>query len=72
MWWQDFMRIKGNKSFGDLEGRKALAATARNNPLYIFLVPGNDQGAIQTIQPNFLILPGFELGPPSNQSLSWT
>ena len=33
-------------------------------PPYIFLVLSNDQGAVQTIQPSFLILPRLELGPP--------
>lgn len=43
-----------------------------NNPAYIFFILGNEQGAIQIIQPTSCFFSGLELGPPFNQSLSWT
>ena len=62
----------------NVEGCRGQAGSSSNyleapvNPPCIFLVLGEEQGASQTIQPKFLILPGLELGSPSNQSFSWT
>ena len=45
-------------------GSSSSYSKASVNPPNIFLVLCNDHGAIQTIQPNFLMLPGLELGLP--------